>query len=88
MDKVRLVDNWKGLHKTYTVIISVLMFLLGVVEIILPQLGIIQPLLDPATYGIITFVMTILIGVGRYIKQGQGQTPRPSGGGEDDKSDI
>lgn len=69
MKKVKLVNNWKKLHKSFTVIMSFLGFLLSVVEIILPQMGLIQPFLDPATYGTLMFVMTVAIGVGRYIQQ-------------------
>ena len=66
---MRLVDNWKKLHKSFTVIMSFLGFLLSVIEIILPQMGLIQPFLDPVTYGTLMFVMTVAIGVGRYIQQ-------------------
>lgn len=71
MDKLRIkpVKNWKKLHKSSTVIMSCLAAVIGLIEVILPQMGLIQPFLDPATYGILMFVMTVLIGVGRYIQQ-------------------
>lgn len=69
MARVRLVKNWKKLHKSFTVIMSILGFLLSLIEIVLPQMGFIQPFLDPATYGIAMFLMTVAIGVGRYIQQ-------------------
>lgn len=67
--KLRLVKNWNKLHKSSTVIMSMLAAVIGLIEVILPQMGLIQPFLDPATYGILMFVMTVLIGVGRYIQQ-------------------
>ena len=67
--KVRLVKNWRKLHKSFTVIMSILGFIVGVIEVVLPQMGLIQPFLDPATYGILMFTMTVAIGVGRYIQQ-------------------
>ena len=67
--KVKLVSNWKKLHKSFTVIMSFLGILLSVVEIILPQMGLNQTLLDPTTYGILMFSMTVAIGIGRYIQQ-------------------
>lgn len=69
MKKPRLANNWKKLHKSFTVIMSFLGILLSVVEIILPQMGLIQPFLDPTTYGILMFSMTVAIGIGRYIQQ-------------------
>lgn len=67
--RLRLVKNWNKLHKSSTVIMSILATVIGLIEVILPQMGLIQPFLDPATYGILMFVMTVLIGVGRYIQQ-------------------
>ena len=64
-----LVKNWKSLHKSFTVILSVLASLFGLLEVVLPHMGILQPMLDPATYGIIMFCMTVAIGLGRYINQ-------------------
>lgn len=67
--KLRLVKNWNKLHKSSTVIMSILAAVIGLIEVILPQMGLIQPFLDPATYGVLMFVMTVLIGIGRYIQQ-------------------
>lgn len=38
-------------------------------EVVLPHLGLIQPFLDPATYGFVMFGLTIAIAIGRYIQQ-------------------
>lgn len=67
---MKLVGNWKKLYKSYTVLLSVIGTLVSLFEIILPAMGLLQPALDPATYGMIMFTLTVLIGVGRYIKQG------------------
>lgn len=64
-----LVTNWKTLHKSYTVILSILGAIISIMEIVLPAMSMIQPVLDPATYGIIMFILTVGIGIGRYIKQ-------------------
>lgn len=66
---MKLVPNWKKLHKSCTVVLSVVATLVSLFEIILPAMGLLQPVLDPATYGMIMFLLTIGIGVGRYIKQ-------------------
>ena len=66
---MKLVSNWKKLHKSMTVVLSGVGFLVGLVEVVLPHLGLIQPFLDPATYGFIMFGLTIAIGVGRYLQQ-------------------
>lgn len=67
--EIKLVDNWKVLHKSYTIILSVLATIIGLLEVILPQMGILQPILDPVTYGTIMFIMTVSIAIGRYLKQ-------------------
>lgn len=77
---MKLVGNWKKLYKSYTVLLSVIGTLVSLFEIILPAMGLLQPALDPATYGMIMFALTVLIGIGRYIKQG-------SVTGKDDNND-
>lgn len=69
MKKLKVVSNWKSLHKSWTVILSVLGTLVGLIEVVLPHLGLIQPFLDPATYGFIMFGLTIAIAIVRYIQQ-------------------
>ncbi len=66
---MKLVKNWKKLHMSFTVILSALGTLIGLIEVILPQMGLIQPFMEPATYGILMFTMTVAIGIGRYIQQ-------------------
>ena len=69
MKKLKVVSNWKSLHKSCTIILSVLGFLIGLIEVVLPHLGLIQPFLDPVTYGFIMFGLTIAIAIGRYVQQ-------------------
>lgn len=81
MKKLKVVSNWKTLHKSCTIILSVFGFLIGLIEIVLPHLGLIQPFLDPATYGFIMFGLTIAIAVGRYVQQ---ESVKGVVGGKDD----
>lgn len=66
---MKLTKNWKKLHKSYTIIFSVIGVLVSLSEAILPSMGLIQPFLDPATYGIIMFCLSVCAAVGRYIQQ-------------------
>lgn len=66
---MKLVSNWKKLHKSYTVILSVIGVLVSLSEAILPSMGLIQPFMDPMTYGIIMFCLSVGVAVGRYIQQ-------------------
>lgn len=67
--KIKLVKNWKKLHKSFTVIVSVIGSIVGLLEVVLPHLGILQATLDPITYGYIMFSITVFIAIGRYIQQ-------------------
>jgi hypothetical protein len=67
--KKLLVSNWKTLHKSFTVILSVIASIIGLIEVVLPHLGMLQPFLDPTTYGILMFGLTVSIAIGRYINQ-------------------
>ncbi len=66
---MKLVKNWKKLHKSFTVIASVFASLVGLLEVILPHMGLLQPVLDPITFGYVMFILTVLIAIGRYIQQ-------------------
>jgi len=57
------------LHRSYTVIISIIATLVSLIEVILPHLGLIQPIMETTTYGYTMFGLTIAIAIGRYIKQ-------------------
>ena len=66
---MKAVDNWKKLHKSSTVVLSIIGTLVSLMEIVLPQMGLLQPVLDPVTYGVVMFILTIMIGIGRYVQQ-------------------
>ncbi|MNQ65674.1 hypothetical protein D3C85_801340 [compost metagenome] len=66
---MKLVSNWKKLHKSYTVILSIVGVLVSLSEAILPSMGLIQPILDPVTYGAIMFCLSVCVAVGRYLQQ-------------------
>ncbi len=72
---MKLAENWKTLHKSFTVILAVIGFTLGLFEAILPSLGLVQPFLDPVTYGMLMAGLTLSIAVGRYIKQAGVDSP-------------
>jgi hypothetical protein len=74
---MKLVPDWKTLHKSFTVVLAVVGFILGLFEAILPALGVAQPFLDPVTYGSIMAVLTLSIAIGRYIKQEAVKLPQP-----------
>lgn len=67
--KIKLVENSKFLHKTTTVLLSIGLVLLSVLEIVQPYLGILEPVISPGMFPWISAGIGIAIGVGRYIKQ-------------------
>lgn len=67
--KLKLASNWKKLHKSFTVLLGLAGSVVGLIEVILPQMGIIQPFMEPSTYGMIMFGMSVAVAVGRYIQQ-------------------
>ena len=64
-----LVDNKKHLHKSSTVILSVILVVLSLLEIVQPYLATLQPVIDAGWFPWISAGMGIAIGIGRYIKQ-------------------
>lgn len=65
-----LVPNSRRLHRSSTVVLSALLFLITVLEIIQPHAEVLAPLmLPPGTYPYVSAVISIAIGVGRYISQ-------------------
>lgn len=67
--KLRFVEEKKILHKTTTVLLSVGLVLLSLLEIIQPYLGVIEPVISPGIFPWVSAGIGIAIGVGRYIKQ-------------------
>lgn len=65
-----LVPNSRRLHRSSTVVLSALLFLITVLEIIQPHAEVLAPLmLPPGTYPYVSAGLSVAIGVGRYISQ-------------------
>ena len=69
MNKVKLVENKGVLHKTYTVIFSLFLILLSVLEIVEPYIPSLVVVIPDETFPWISAGLGIAIGIGRYIKQ-------------------
>lgn len=65
-----LAPNSKNLHKSSTVVLSVLLFVITLLEILQPQIEVLAPfVLPPGYYPVVSAVISIAIGVGRYVSQ-------------------
>lgn len=65
-----LSPDSKRLHKSSTVVLSALLFVITLLEILQPQVEILAPLvLPPGTYPYVSAGLSIAIGVGRYVSQ-------------------
>lgn len=65
-----LVANKKHLHKSSTVVLSVLLFVITLLEILQPHMEILAPFVLPTgTYPLVSAGISIAIGVGRYVSQ-------------------
>ncbi|MNC10505.1 hypothetical protein D3C87_1556470 [compost metagenome] len=65
-----LASNSKNLHKSSTVVLSALLFVITLLEILQPHVEILAPLmLPPGTYPYVSAGISVAIGVGRYISQ-------------------
>jgi hypothetical protein len=65
-----LASNSKHLHKSSTVVFSVILFTITVLEIVQPQLELLAPLMLPSgVYPYVSAVISIAIAVGRYVSQ-------------------
>lgn len=69
MSKIKLAENKGVLHKTYTVIFSLFLILLSVLEIVEPYIPSLAVVIPDNTFPWISAGLGIAIGVGRYIKQ-------------------
>lgn len=66
---MKLEDNYKQLHKSYSVILTVIAILISLIDVVLPTMGLLQSVLTNEQYGITMFVLTVMAAIGRYIKQ-------------------
>lgn len=67
--KIVLVPNWKKVLKTYSFWIGIASVLLTLLEQVLPFVGLLEPTMSAATYGITMFVLNVSAVVFRMIKQ-------------------
>lgn len=66
---MKLVENTSKLHKTYTVLLSALLVILSILEIIYPYMSALESVIPVPAFPLISAIMGIAIGVGRYLKQ-------------------
>lgn len=79
-----LVPNSSRLHRSSTVVLSAILFIITVLEIIQPQMEILAPLvLPPGTYPYVSAGISIAIGVGRYVSQQCLQTQKEEDAADD-----
>ena len=69
MHKPKLADNSGVLHKTSTVVLSIALVLLSLLEIVQPYLDVLAPVISPGIFPFVSAGIGIAIAVGRYIKQ-------------------
>lgn len=65
-----LAPNSKHLHKSSTVVLSVILFIIAMLEILQPHVEVLAPfVLPPGYFPVVSAGLTIAIAVGRYISQ-------------------
>lgn len=67
--KIQLEADKKVLHKSYTVIFSVFLIILSILEIIQPYIAFLESVIPANVFPWVTAGLGITIAVGRYIKQ-------------------
>jgi predicted tellurium resistance membrane protein TerC len=66
---IKLVENASTLHKSTTILLSIVGIVLGLAEIVSTNMGFLQAIIAPEYYGYVMFGLSVLIAVGRYVKQ-------------------
>lgn len=61
-----LVPNWKKLYKSWTIIFSVLF---GLANLVMGGLYLLTPFMSPTTFAVVNFVLYMVVGIGRMLKQ-------------------
>ncbi len=61
-----IVENWKKLWKSTTVLLSALLAMLSAAQLVLPSL---QAAVEPKQFAQITLGLAVLIGALRYVQQ-------------------
>ena len=91
--KIKLEEDKKVLHKSYTVIFSVFLIILSILEIIQPYIAFLESVIPANVFPWLTAILGITITVGRYIKQDlsdgklDGVLGPQEGGDENDSKD-
>ena len=67
--RLKLAHNRKKLHKSSTVILSVFLFVLSLLEIVQPYVTVLEPYVSVAAFPFLSAGIAIAIGVGRYVQQ-------------------
>lgn len=67
--KIQLEEDKKVLHKSYTVILSVFLIILSILEIIQPYVAFLESVIPANVFPWVTAGLGITIAIGRYIKQ-------------------
>ena len=67
--KIQLEEDKKVLHKSYTVIFSVFLIILSILEIIQPYVAFLESVIPANVFPWVTAGLGITIAIGRYIKQ-------------------
>ncbi len=66
MPRFRLAPNWRRLHRSYTVILSLLLAVLSAAQ---DQWPLFQNFLSPTRFAVVSMVLAVLIVVLRYVDQ-------------------
>lgn len=66
LPRIRLASNWRRLHRTYTVGLSMLLALLSAAQ---DQWPLFQTLITPGRFALISLCIAVLIALFRYIEQ-------------------
>lgn len=66
-----IVKDWKHVLKTYSFVFHVVAVLVTIIDIVLPAMSLLEPVMDHTTYGVVMFVLNVAGGIGRFINQSQ-----------------
>lgn len=66
MRSLKLAPNWRRLHRSYTVMFSVMLALLSAAQ---DQWPLFQSFITPKRFALVSLVLAILIAIFRYLEQ-------------------
>lgn len=67
--KEKFVSNWKQVLKTYSFVFHAVAVVVTIIDVVLPHMSLLEPVMDHTTYGVVMFVLNVAGGIGRLIKQ-------------------